>query len=214
MLNFGAGRKRHLQVADGGVLQSSGQSQKTLTCAVITTGLDWSPQCHTAWDAGAGRSWWCLGQFYAGLLPALCCSLLINWCPGTGAARWGHASEDSSAAQHLARTCPLGGHLLQGTTMSKPLRSNWPYLLKPESHKSEPIHISPLKGTRECLRNLRKPERAISSYIYFIFSLNKGLLFFSPPTTKLTDLFIKFSKFRCQTDVFLPLLILFLAALT
>lgn len=104
MLNFGAGRKRHLQVSDGGVLQSSGQSQKTLTCTVITTGLDWSPQCHTAWDAGAGRSWWCLGQFYAGLLPVLCCSLLINWCPGTGAARWGHASEDSSAAQHLART--------------------------------------------------------------------------------------------------------------
>lgn len=122
--NFGAGRKRHLQVADGGVLQSSGQSQKTLTCAVITTGLDWSPQSHTAWDAGAGRSWWCLGQFYAGLLPVLCCSLLINWCPGTGAARWGHAREDSSAAQHLARTCPLGGHLLQGTIMSKPLRSN------------------------------------------------------------------------------------------
>lgn len=72
-------------------------------------------------------------------------------------------------------------------------------------------------GDKRTLKNPPQKTRGgnqLLFYIYFIFSLNKGLLFFSLPTMKLIDLFIKFSKFRHQTDVFLPLLILFLAALT
>lgn len=40
--------------------------------------------------------------------------------------------------------------------------------------------------------------------IYFLFATWNGLLF-SLPTMDLIDLFIKFSKIRHQTDVFLPL---------
>lgn len=41
--------------------------------------------------------------------------------------------------------------------------------------------------------------------IYFIFAMRNDLLVYLP-TIDLIDLFIKFSKFRHQTDVFLPLL--------
>jgi hypothetical protein len=40
--------------------------------------------------------------------------------------------------------------------------------------------------------------------IYFLLATWNGLLF-SFPTMDLIGLFIKFSKIRCQTDVFLPL---------
>lgn len=185
MLNFGTGRK-WFQGADGSVPQSSGQSQKTLRCAVITMGLGWSTRSHTAWDAGTGRN----GGAWAvlGILPAPCCSLhwLVSWdrdcllglcqwgqwgCPAPGRNLPSGRTPTPGDKPHFLLAPSLHEYWERLTIMSKPLRSNWPYLLKPEPHKSEPIPIYPLKGTRECLRNhLRKPERTISSYFIFILS--------------------------------------------
>lgn len=164
--------------------------------------------------------------------------LLINWCPGTEAAHWDHANEGRGSAKHLAGPCFLGGHLLKWMSppspfalflckywkcliiMTKSLKSSWPIFssLSPQTKQSQLIFILWRSGgDKGTLKNPPQKTRRgnqLLFYIYFIFSLNKGLLFFSLPTTKLIDLFIKFSKFRHQTDVFLPLPILFLAALT
>ena len=49
--------------------------------------------------------------------------------------------------------------------------------------------------------------KTITFYFLFILFFHQGLICFTLfPTMNIIDLFIKFSKFRYQTDVFLPLL--------
>lgn len=158
VLNIGTGRRRHLPCKvqiDGCVLySSSGQSLTNSTSAVI--------------------------------------SLL-----GQDAARCDNASKDSGGAEHLpgallsARTSTqedkhsfpfcsfplqLWRHLF---ILMVPLRSNWPCLLTPESHRSEQSNISTLKRDKRTLKKTSQKTRRghqLLFYIYFSFKQRVAIL--------------------------------------
>lgn len=151
VLNLGASRRRHLpckvQIHGCVLYSSSGQSLKIPTSAIISV----------------------LGQ---------------------GAAHCDNASADSGGVEHLpgallsARTptqedkpsyslcsCPLQiwRHLL---ILTVPLRSNWPCLLTPESHRSEQSNISTLQGDENFKKkHISENQKGPSTLILYLFLL-------------------------------------------
>lgn len=178
------------------------------------------------------KKWWCLGSFRHSPCPVLLLALIGVLGQGLPAgavpvrtvglpSTWQEPALREDTYSRGQTPLPLGSlpsQILRA--FDNHVKASQIQLTLSSQARAPQIRANSYLSSEGDKRVFKKPpqktreDNQLLFHIYFIFSLNKRLLFFFLPTMKLIDLFIKFSKFRHQTDVFLPLLILFLAALT
>lgn len=207
MLNLGSGRRKHLPCK--GQMAASSTAQDKSGRLLRELWSQWGLTGAHGLELGDRRRLEVAGAISSleSLCQALEClmllpvtaSLLINWCPRTGAAHCDHAGEDRGSARHLAGPCFWGGHLLKRMNppspfalflckyckcliiMTKSLKSSWPIFssLSPQTKQSQWIFI--LWGDKGTLKNSPQKTRRGNQLlfnIYLFFKQRVAILFF------------------------------------